>query len=81
MKTSFLMLALFSLSAHAADAALKVAYVDLQKALQTVDAGKTAKAQLEKDVAAKRHPDSIEFSDGNFYRKFYIPLSECKKVK
>ena len=43
-------------SAMAADtpATLKVAYVDLQKALQTVDAGKKAKAQLEKDVAAKR---------------------------
>jgi outer membrane protein len=38
----------------AADASFKVAYVDLQKALQSVEAGKTAKGQLEKDVAAKR---------------------------
>lgn len=37
-----------------ADAAFKVAYVDLQKALQTVDAGKTAKSDLEKEVAGKR---------------------------
>jgi len=54
MKSLVLMIATLSLAAHAADANLKVAYVDLQKALQTVDAGKTAKAQLEKDVAAKR---------------------------
>jgi len=41
-------------SAYSAEAAFKVAYVDLQKALQTVDAGKTAKSQLEKEVTAKR---------------------------
>lgn len=35
-------------------ATFKIAYVDLQKALQSVDAGKTAKASLETDVAAKR---------------------------
>jgi len=33
---------------------LRIAYVDLQKALQSVDAGKNAKVNLEKDVAAKR---------------------------
>ncbi len=33
---------------------LKIAYVDLQQALQNVDAGKKAKGQLEKDVAAKK---------------------------
>jgi len=33
--------------------ALRVAYVDLQRALQTVDAGKKAKNDLEKEVAAK----------------------------
>lgn len=38
----------------AAESTLKVAYVDLQKALQTVDAGKSAKSQLEKDVQKKR---------------------------
>ena len=40
--------------ALAEEGKLKVAYVDLQKALQSVDAGKNAKAQLEKDVAKKR---------------------------
>src|SRR6185437_12416902 len=52
------LLATFStlvLSAPAlADTAFKVAYVDLQKALQTVEAGKTAKSDLEKEVAGKR---------------------------
>lgn len=33
---------------------LKLGFVDLQKVLQTVDAGKKAKAQLEKEVTAKR---------------------------
>src|SRR4051794_25136453 len=32
----------------------KVAYVDLQNALQTVDSGKAAKSQLEKEMNAKR---------------------------
>jgi outer membrane protein len=34
--------------------AFKIGYVDLQDALQSVDAGKKAKAQLEKDMTAKR---------------------------
>ena len=41
-------------TARADAGAVKIAYVDLQKALQSVDAGKKAKAQLEKDVQAKR---------------------------
>lgn len=35
-------------------AGLHIAYVDLQKALQSVEAGRTAKTNLEKEVAAKR---------------------------
>src|SRR4051812_9162529 len=55
MKSFLLAAALSTVSAIGADTpTLKVAYVDLQKALQQVDAGKTAKAQLEKDVSAKR---------------------------
>ncbi len=86
MKTSFLMLALFSLSAHAADAALKVAYVDLQKALQTVDAGKTAKAQLEKDVAAKRAElekaqASLQQEAEQFEKKSAILNDSAKQAK
>jgi outer membrane protein len=44
----------FSAISMAADTGFRVAYVDLQKALQTVDAGKKAKSSLEKEVAAKR---------------------------
>jgi outer membrane protein len=43
-------------SAHSADSAavFKVAFVDLQESLQSVDAGKQAKSQLEKEMTAKR---------------------------
>ncbi len=54
MKSALLFIAMISFSAFAADGQLRVAYVDLQKALQSVEAGKTAKSQLEKDVASKR---------------------------
>lgn len=37
-----------------AAAEIKIGYVDLQQALQTVDAGKKAKSRLEKEVNAKR---------------------------
>jgi len=50
---SFLVVSRLAFAADAA--AFKVAYVDLQKALQTVDAGKNAKASLEKEVTAKRN--------------------------
>lgn len=45
---------LFSTLALGAESGFRMAYVDLQKALQSVDAGKQAKASLEKDVTAKR---------------------------
>jgi outer membrane protein len=38
----------------AGSSVLRVAYVDLQKALQTTDAGKNAKANLEKELTAKK---------------------------
>jgi outer membrane protein len=44
----------FALATDAPSGTFRVAYVDLQKALQSVEAGKTAKTNLEKDVAAKR---------------------------
>jgi outer membrane protein len=50
-----ILLALFvTTTLFAADAPFKVAFVDLQKALQTVDAGKQAKGTLEKEVSSKR---------------------------
>ena len=47
-----MMLALGSKSVRADD--FKLAVVDMQRALQTVDAGKKAKAQLEKEFNAKK---------------------------
>ena len=32
---------------------------------------------LVRDTLRTPHDDSREFSDGQFYRKFYIPVSEC----
>jgi len=52
MKSLFALL--ISTSLFAADAPFKVAFVDLQKALQSVEAGKSAKNALEKEVTAKR---------------------------
>jgi len=37
-----------------ADGTTRIGFVDLQKAMATVDSGKKAQAQLEKDVAAKK---------------------------
>ncbi len=55
MKTVALLLVVGGLVLAADEkSAFKVAFVDLQKALQTTDAGKGAKAQLEKEVTAKR---------------------------
>lgn len=57
MKLTTLILALGSLSLFAAEVGaptFRVGFVDLQKALQTVDAGKTAKTDLEKKVTTKR---------------------------
>ncbi len=44
----------FSIFSFLAFSEVKVAYVDLQRALQTVEAGKKAKAQLEKEMAHKK---------------------------
>ena len=52
--TKLSLIVLFSSLAIAAEAPFKMAFVDLQKALQSVDAGRTAKGNLEKEVAAKR---------------------------
>lgn len=54
MKTSILLGLFVAAVAVGSETGLRVAYVDLQKALQSVDAGKTAKSNLEKEVNAKR---------------------------
>ena len=45
--------AVFSLSAHAAEE-VKIGTIDMQKALQSVEAGKKAKSSLEKEFNAKK---------------------------
>jgi len=55
MKTTLLTLGILAaLPVMANTAGQNLGYVDLQKALQSVDAGKTAKANLEKEVNAKK---------------------------
>src|SRR4051812_47213280 len=50
----FTVLALSLASVAMASEEMKIGTVDLQKALQSVDAGKKAKAQLEKDFNTKK---------------------------
>ena len=54
MKLVILAFTLVRIAVSAETAKLSIGVVDLQKALQTVDAGKKAKAQLEKEVSAKK---------------------------
>lgn len=44
----------FSYSSFGENSAANLGYVDLQKALQTVEAGKSAKSQLEKEISTKK---------------------------
>lgn len=46
--------AVLGIGALASEGGFKVGFVDLQKTLQSVEAGKSAKAALEKEVTAKR---------------------------
>jgi len=46
--------AVMNLSVFGNETVFKLGFVDLQKTLQTVEAGKTAKAALEKEVTSKR---------------------------
>lgn len=55
MKLSLVTLAfIVSFLAQAAEGGFRLGFVDLQKTLQNVEAGKTAKSTLEKEVTAKR---------------------------
>ncbi len=78
-------LALGSVSSFAADEATKVAVVDMQKALQSVEAGKKAKAQLEKDFNTKKK--MLQDEEGAIrklteeFKKQTLALSEDAKAK
>jgi outer membrane protein len=64
---------------------IRVAYVDLQKAIQTVDAGKKAKTQLEKEGASKRaalekEQEGLQKEAESFEKKAAI-LNEGARMK
>lgn len=86
MKWTTLALTLSSFSLFAADATgFRVGFVDLQKALQTVDAGKTAKSDLEKKVTTKRteleKAQAALQAEAEAFEKKAALLSDAEKQK
>ena len=88
MQKWFLALALATAALSAADPAvtLRVAYVDLQKAIQGVEAGKTAKEQLEKEVSQKRaslekQQQALQSEAEQFEKKAAIMNDSAKAAK
>lgn len=51
---AIVLVSLVSFAAESSEGGFKLGFVDLQKTLQNVEAGKTAKSTLEKEVTAKR---------------------------
>jgi len=75
-------------SVRAADepASLKIATVDMQKALQSVDAGKKAKGNLEKEVKSKQkmisdEEKAIKKLDEEFKKQSLVMNDEAKAKK
>jgi outer membrane protein len=70
--------------AHAADD-MKIGVVDMQKALQSVEAGKKAKAQLEKEVEAKKKEFDSEKAAitkmGEEFKKQSLVMSDEARAK
>lgn len=70
--------------AHAADD-FKIAVVDMQKALQSVEAGKKAKSQLEKEVEAKKKKFDSEKASitkmGEEFKKQSLVMSDEARAK
>lgn len=64
---------------------MKVGVVDMQKALQSVEAGKKAKSQLEKEVNSKRTEVDKERASiekmGNEFKKQSLVLSDDARAK
>src|SRR3954471_21754695 len=76
----------FSGAARAAEeSGVKIATVDMQRALQTVDAGKKAKAQLEKEFNKKKQELQTEEAAirkmGEEFKKQSLALSEDARAK
>lgn len=83
-----LALGLAAASAFAEEAATttKIATVDMQKALQTVDAGKKAKSQLEKEFNTKKkmlddEQNAIVKLEGEFKKQTMVLNDEAKEKK
>lgn len=84
-----LVLGILAASAYAEEAAstaTKVATVDMQKALQTVDAGKKAKGQLEKEFNTKKkmlddEQNAIVKLEGEFKKQTMVLNDEAKEKK
>ena len=77
-----------SVSAVAADApaAYKIATIDLQKALQTVNAGKKARGNLEKEVKSKQkmiqdEENALKKLDEEFKKQSLVLNDEAKSKK
>ena len=85
MKTLSLIISFIMISSAAIASEFKIAVVDLQKALQTVEAGKKAKASLEKEFNEKKkvlesEENSIKKMTEDF-KKQSLVLSEDAKIK
>jgi outer membrane protein len=77
-------LALAPLAARAAD--LKLGYVDLQRALEEIDEGKAAKAQLKKDFDEKQkqldqRTDEVKKLDADFQKQALVMAPDAKAAK
>ncbi len=76
----------FSVSAMAATADMKIAVVDLQKALQSVDTGKNAKSTLEKEFNEKKkalqaEEQAIKKMSEDFKKQSLVLSDEAKQRK
>jgi outer membrane protein len=77
-------LALAPLAARAADA--RLGYVDLQRALEVIDEGKVAKAQLKKDFDEKQkqldqRTDEVKRLDADFQKQSMVLAADAKASK
>ncbi len=77
-------LALAPLAARAAD--IKLGYVDLQRALEEIDEGKAAKAQLKKDFDEKQkqldqRTDEVKKLDADFQKQALVMAPDAKAAK
>jgi outer membrane protein len=77
-------LAIAPLAALAAD--LKLGYVDLQRALEEIDEGKAAKAQLKKDFDEKQkqldqRTDEVKRLDADYQKQALVMAPDAKAAK